>query len=231
MSMVLDNNPTGFTSTRVEGDTRYLPRELLDNQPRTMEGDIWAYGCICLRVSVPPLYHRHYGLLCSTSPDSLPKTAVWFFSQWQRNTGTHQKEGTPSHVWSSELTPPLGRSDAWMLGTQSLFESYDKRPYGYDANQTLLTVFASPLNFHMYTSDLYQAFRTCLSCLEKFQKPVPYMPRRTRNRASAPRRCRFRWLNYLKHKHVQMCQTNSGCVINPSWAAREEILSPKYLIV
>lgn len=52
MSVALDVTSTGFTTSIVGGATRYLAPELMDTQPRTFAGDVYAYGCICLEVMV-----------------------------------------------------------------------------------------------------------------------------------------------------------------------------------
>lgn len=50
MSVALDFTPTGFTTSIVGGATRYLAPELMEPVPRTLAGDIYAFGCISLQV-------------------------------------------------------------------------------------------------------------------------------------------------------------------------------------
>ncbi|KAF8335297.1 kinase-like domain-containing protein, partial [Cantharellus anzutake] len=50
LSRILDNNPTGFTFTTVGMSLRFSAPELLDREDKTMEADIYAYGCTCIEI-------------------------------------------------------------------------------------------------------------------------------------------------------------------------------------
>ncbi|KAF8335712.1 kinase-like domain-containing protein [Cantharellus anzutake] len=50
LSRILDDNPTGFTSTVVGMTLRFSAPELLDGGEKTMETDVYAYGCTCIEI-------------------------------------------------------------------------------------------------------------------------------------------------------------------------------------
>lgn len=54
LARVMDNQPSGLTTTTtVKGTTRYLSPELLldDNAEKTLQSDVWAWGCAVYEVS------------------------------------------------------------------------------------------------------------------------------------------------------------------------------------
>ncbi|KAF8335714.1 kinase-like domain-containing protein [Cantharellus anzutake] len=50
LSMILDDNPTGFTSTVIGMTIRFSAPELLDGGEKTVEADVYAYGCTCIQI-------------------------------------------------------------------------------------------------------------------------------------------------------------------------------------
>ncbi|KAF8335914.1 kinase-like domain-containing protein [Cantharellus anzutake] len=50
LSRIMDDNPTGFTSTVVGMSLRFSAPELLDGDEKTMESDVYAYGCACIEI-------------------------------------------------------------------------------------------------------------------------------------------------------------------------------------
>jgi Protein kinase domain len=50
LSIILDGEPTGYTSSNFGGTLRFLAPELLDERTRTVETDIYAYACTCIQV-------------------------------------------------------------------------------------------------------------------------------------------------------------------------------------
>ncbi|KAF8317287.1 kinase-like domain-containing protein, partial [Cantharellus anzutake] len=50
LSRVLDDDPTGFTSTVVGMTLRFSAPELLENNEKTVDADVYAYGCTCIEI-------------------------------------------------------------------------------------------------------------------------------------------------------------------------------------
>jgi serine/threonine protein kinase len=50
LSIIRDGGPTGYTSSNFGGTSRFLAPELLDEDTRTVETDIYAYACTCIEV-------------------------------------------------------------------------------------------------------------------------------------------------------------------------------------
>ncbi|KAF8316459.1 kinase-like domain-containing protein [Cantharellus anzutake] len=50
LSRILDDKPTGFTSTVVGMSLRFSAPELLDSDEKTVEADVYAYGCACIEI-------------------------------------------------------------------------------------------------------------------------------------------------------------------------------------
>jgi len=54
LSIILDGEPTGHTSSNNQGSLRFLAPELQEHRARTVQTDIFAYGCTC----IPILFDR-----------------------------------------------------------------------------------------------------------------------------------------------------------------------------
>ncbi|KAF8316456.1 kinase-like domain-containing protein [Cantharellus anzutake] len=50
LSIILDGNPTGFTSSVVGMTLLYSAPELLERNDKTVEADVYAYGCTCIEI-------------------------------------------------------------------------------------------------------------------------------------------------------------------------------------
>jgi len=50
LSIILDGGPTGHTSSNFAGSLRFLAPELLEEDARTMQTDVYAYGCTCIEI-------------------------------------------------------------------------------------------------------------------------------------------------------------------------------------
>jgi serine/threonine protein kinase len=50
LSIILDGEPTGHTSSNFGGSLRFLAPELLEESTRTVETDIYTYACTCIQV-------------------------------------------------------------------------------------------------------------------------------------------------------------------------------------
>jgi len=50
LSIILDGGPTGHTSSNFGGSLRFLAPELLDENTRTVQTDIYAYACTCIEI-------------------------------------------------------------------------------------------------------------------------------------------------------------------------------------
>ncbi|KAF8316461.1 kinase-like domain-containing protein, partial [Cantharellus anzutake] len=58
LSRILDDNPTGLTSTVVGMTLRFSAPELLHSERKTVETDVYAYGCACIEVRALTLIYR-----------------------------------------------------------------------------------------------------------------------------------------------------------------------------
>jgi len=50
LSIILDGEPTGHTSSNFGGSLRFLAPELLEESTRTVETDMYAYACTCIGI-------------------------------------------------------------------------------------------------------------------------------------------------------------------------------------
>ncbi|KAF8335709.1 kinase-like domain-containing protein [Cantharellus anzutake] len=58
LSIILDNNPTGFTSSVIGMTLIFSAPELLDCSEKTTESDVYAYGCTCIEILLAKKPHQ-----------------------------------------------------------------------------------------------------------------------------------------------------------------------------
>jgi serine/threonine protein kinase len=66
LSIILDGGPTGYTSSNFGGSLRFLAPELLDENTRTVQTDIYAYACTCIEVR--SILARRHALYLACNP-------------------------------------------------------------------------------------------------------------------------------------------------------------------